>query len=840
MAPVYSQKNNFITHQASILSQMSTDRLEIGDDRGDAGAVPPPLPPDDPEAWYAPDVRSQTEVHPGVVVTIRDESVEHRDDRGGAGDAHRQPRRASSRGEDAFIYEVREPSLTDAERADLARVESYFADANLDRPRTREGAVERMTDGFDPKHRRVVDRLVDASPAQRRRIDYHALSRLGCLDELTPYALDDRIEVADVADDRVVVHTENLAPARTDLGPDPDYLERFASERLDSYTVSFHEFEIPVVLYRENLLGADHFTTKYAVREPDLLPGDADLVSECKERIWETEVDGVVDDSAAFVRRRAEELLSRRLTARNTRAWLAATRHRLRGALAEWGLAVPPVGDRYAEDRLDDLVYYVLRDYVGYGELTVPVRDPHLEDIEANRVGERVKVVPRAGLADDDERVPTNLVFEDESEFVNVVKQLAADDGTELNAANPSAKVNLSPPGVEETIRCAVALPVVSEGGPHISIRKQASDVLTPVDLLEGGSISTELVALLWHLYETHGVVLFCGPTGVGKTTLMNAHMPFIAYRDRPVSIDEGSREVWLPHETGVSLTTREHQDEYKRVSMADLMTETNYLNPDVELIAEINTPASFQTFAEVLNTGHGVIGTTHAGDVETLVNRVVEQNVPTYLLDEVDLLVFPRHVDGERYVGEVVEFVDEDRFREFDRERENGRCGVVRKDDATVYWNTVAERRHDGSYDFAYEHPALGGDERRCRTTVFEGIARATDQPVEDIESSFHRKHRYVRYLEREGIDEGEELFAFLADLHTDEAATVERLQRRTPGRPGRPVDLPPHTREEGAGETIVGPDGGHAPPEDAGESAEVNGGGDRDRDLRGTEDGD
>ena len=241
-----------------------------------------------------------------------------------------------------------------------------------------------------------------------------------------------------------------------------------------------------------------------------------------------------------------------------------------------------------------------------------------------------------------------------------------------------------------------------------------------------------------------------------------------------------------------------------------------------------------------MLNTGHGVIGTTHAGDVETLVNRVVEQNVPTYLLDEVDLLVFPRHVDGERYVGEVVEFVDEDRFREFDREREDGRCGVVRKDDATVYWNTVAERRHDGSYDFAYEHPALGGDERRCRTTVFEGIARATDQPVEDIESSFHRKHRYVRYLEREGIDEGEELFAFLADLHTDEAATVERLQRRTPGRPGRPVDLPPHTREEGAGETIVGPDGGHAPPEDAGESAEVNGGGDRDRDLRGTEDGD
>ncbi|MDG5778333.1 hypothetical protein VB773_19615 [Haloarculaceae archaeon H-GB2-1] len=32
--------------------------------------VPAPLPPDDPEAWYAPDVLSQYSVYPGVVVTI--------------------------------------------------------------------------------------------------------------------------------------------------------------------------------------------------------------------------------------------------------------------------------------------------------------------------------------------------------------------------------------------------------------------------------------------------------------------------------------------------------------------------------------------------------------------------------------------------------------------------------------------------------------------------------------------------------------------------------------------------------------------------------------------------
>jgi type IV secretory pathway ATPase VirB11/archaellum biosynthesis ATPase len=71
-------------------------------------------------------------------------------------------------------------------------------------------------------------------------------------------------------------------------------------------------------------------------------------------------------------------------------------------------------------------------------------------------------------------------------------------------------------------------LPIVSEDGPHISIRKQASEVMAPVDLLERDSLPTELVAMLWQLYENHGVVQFCGPTGVGKTTLMNAVLGII------------------------------------------------------------------------------------------------------------------------------------------------------------------------------------------------------------------------------------------------------------------------------------------------------------------------
>ncbi|WP_049931856.1 type II/IV secretion system ATPase subunit [Halorubrum ezzemoulense] len=783
------------------MSDGATLRIVDEPDEGSSGAVPAPVPPDDPEAWYAPDVRAQYEAAPGVVATVRERD-------GGR-----------------FGYDAREPPLSVGDERALDRVRDRFSAVRHRRPLTRVGVVERAEAGFEPKYAEAIDRLVDASAAARRRIDYHALREFRLLGALTPIALDDRIEVADVGDDReLVVHTETFAPLETGIDADADYVERVAAERLAQYTVEFAGLAVEVVLYRERLLGSDAFETKYAVLEPDLLPGDEELIEECKSRIWETTVSDVIEDRESFVAARARRFLSRRLTARNTRVWLDAAAYRARSALADRGLVAPPVDSRFARDRLDDLAYYVLRDFVGEGILTVPIRDPHLEDVEANRVGERVKVVPRAsvlsGAADETgrsaaasrgdgeapavgSRIPTNLAFEDETTFVDVVTGIAARDGTELNASTPSAKVNLELDGVPQTIRCAVALPVISECGPHVSIRKQRADALTPVDLIERGTLSVDLVTLLWLLYEHRGVVLFAGPTGVGKTTLLNAHAPFIPFDARPVSVDEGSREVRLPHETGVSLTTRDHEDAYKSVGMAELMTEANYLNPDVEIIAEINTPESFETFAESLNTGHGVIGTTHAEDIEALANRLRERDLPARLLREVDLVVFPRRVDGERYVSRAIEPLSEAAYdglgpeatRSPTGDPKRGGAGVVEAGGESVRYNTVAWRDGDGTFRFpgapggdadgaassataAGEAPG-GGRDSDPLFRAFDQIASRTDRDREAVAAEFASKRRYVEFLVRDGVDDPDELFEFLADLRTDEAATVERAAR-------------------------------------------------------------
>jgi len=323
---------------------------------------------------------------------------------------------------------------------------------------------------------------------------------------------------------------------------------------------------------------------------------------------------------------------------------------------------------------------------------------------------------------------------------------------------------------------------------------------------------------------------------------MWNAHMPFIPFDDRPVSIDEGSREVRLPHETGVALTTRDHENAYKAVSMATLMTEANYLNPDVEVIAEINTPASFETFAESINTGHGLVGTTHAADVETLVNRVIERGLPPYLLREIDLVVFPRQVGRDRYVAQAVEPLSPDEYDALDPAARRSRTGdprhggadVVEKGGTAVHYNTVAWREPDGTFrmDGAPTDGGSGSGSGRGSGSgsgrgsgsgsgrgsgngsdggrgsgsgsdpgsdsgsgsggaagvntgngrwihALARLAERTDRDVEAVETEFAAKHRYVEYLVRDGVNDFDELFEFLADLRADEAATVERAAR-------------------------------------------------------------
>lgn len=169
--------------------------------------------------------------------------------------------------------------------------------------------------------------------------------------------------------------------------------------------------------------------------------------------------------------------------------------------------------------------------------------------------------------------------------------------------------------------------------------------------------------------------------------------------------------------------------------------------------------------------------------------NRVVERGLPPYLLREIDLVVFPRQVAGERYVSRAVEPLSAEEYDALDPEAKRsptgnpkgGGAGVVDKGGEAVHYNTLAWRDADGEFRFpgAPEADATAAPGNGPRLRAFDRIADHTDREVDAVRSEFLAKRRYVEYLVREGVDDVDALFEFLADLRTDEAATVERAAR-------------------------------------------------------------
>ncbi|UWG47186.1 ATPase involved in archaellum/pili biosynthesis [Halanaeroarchaeum sp. HSR-CO] len=688
--------------------------------------VPSPASPGAATAWYAPAVREQYRIGPDIVATVRD-------------------------GDDGFEYETRTPPIAAETRAAATRVETYLDGVeDVNRPRTREGTVERLESGLARPYRQVVDRMTETTPDQRRRLGYHLTASVQGLGSLTPLALDDRIRVADASGDDIVVHTVDFAPARTEFSTDDPYLDRFLSERLARYTVTFHHRDVPVTVYRERVLGGDVFETKYHVHDPVRLPGDDELLATVEARLVEESVGKVVADRVRYVEDRARRLLKRKLVAESTRSALGVVRRGLRGALATIGVLDPPVLGRDLDERIDDLVFLVVRDLVGEDRLTIPIRDPHLERVEANRVGERITVVPRPGAFEHEGRLPMTAMFEAERRFVTLAKRLAGAGGVELGPRTPHASVSFEPePGM--AIGCSVALPSASADGPYISIDKRGLDPVTPVDALEAGTLEPELVGLLWLAIEHHQAIAIVGPERARPASLVEAHAPFVPLEDQPVTIADRTRSVTLPHETDISLTTDALVPAADGTAPLERATD---LRPDVTVMTALEREAAFRHFGDALARGQGLLVSANADDFAAFAHRAVGKGLPLYTLGSLDLVLTVRTVEGQTAVTAVeTPTCDPDGGRIV---VDSTQCGLraVRNepDDA------------DGGPQFA---------------TFLESLASRSGRSVEDLAAAHQRRVRYVRYLRTAGIDETDELFSFLADLRTDEAATVERIHR-------------------------------------------------------------
>lgn len=289
------------------------------------------------------------------------------------------------------------------------------------------------------------------------------------------------------------------------------------------------------------------------------------------------------------------------------------------------------------EKSKDKIFYYIMRDFVGYGRIDIPMRDSEIEDISCDGHSVPVFVHHRKYQS-----IETNIKFRNGEELDSFVVRLAQICGKQISVYAPIVDGKL-PDG--SRLQATLSKTVTRES--TFTVRRFREDPLTPVDLIENNTMSIEMAAYFWLAIEHGASILFCGGTASGKTTALNALSLFIPPSHKIISIED-TREVNLPHKNWIAGTTREGfstaetEKTGKDIDMFDLLRAALRQRPRVIIVGEVRGREAYALF-QAMATGHTSYATIHAGSIHTLIQRLENPpiSLPRALLTSLDIIVF-------------------------------------------------------------------------------------------------------------------------------------------------------------------------------------------------------
>jgi flagellar protein FlaI len=312
--------------------------------------------------------------------------------------------------------------------------------------------------------------------------------------------------------------------------------------------------------------------------------------------------------------------------------------------------------DSTARDRV---VYYLVRDFLGYGPIDVMMGDPMVEDISCDGPGIPVYVYHR-----NHESMRSNLGWEDEDALDSFVRKLAQRSGKHISIANPLLDATLP-----DTSRLQATLSrEVTTRGSSFTIRRFRADPLTPPDLVRYGTMSARMAAYYWLAVEEERSLIFSGGTASGKTTTLNAVGQFIP-PDRKIVTIEDTREMNLEHENWVASLTRSGfggEGGTGDVSMYELLESALRQRPEYLIVGEVRGKEA-ETLFQAMATGHATYSTLHADSVRGAVHRLENPpiDIPRSMLGALDVISLQTQVrvggSIERRISEVTELVEID-----------------------------------------------------------------------------------------------------------------------------------------------------------------------------------
>jgi pilus assembly protein CpaF len=342
------------------------------------------------------------------------------------------------------------------------------------------------------------------------------------------------------------------------------------------------------------------------VRKPAPTPApEKEPVAPAVTRTRSTPADRSYQDLKLRIHR---ELIDRIDLSNLGRVDLGSANAELRGAIAQLIDEQPvPLTQRAREQLAEEILHEVH----GLGPIEPLMRDPDVCDILVNTA--RQVYVERNGKLE-----LTPVVFRDSAHLTQIIDRIVSRVGRRIDESSPMVDARL-----EDGSRVNAIIPPLALDGPLLSIRRFGRDPYTVDDLVNLGSLTPQMVAVLREMVRARLNILVSGGTGSGKTTLLNCLSSFIPATERIVTIED-SAELQLQQPHVCRLETRPSNIEGRgEITQRDLLRNTLRMRPDRIIVGECRGAETLDML-QAMNTGHdGSISTVHANSPRDALNRL-------------------------------------------------------------------------------------------------------------------------------------------------------------------------------------------------------------------------
>jgi flagellar protein FlaI len=289
------------------------------------------------------------------------------------------------------------------------------------------------------------------------------------------------------------------------------------------------------------------------------------------------------------------------------------------------------------ETQRERLRYIIIRDLIRNGPLETLLSDEMLEDIHS--VGLKHIHMDHKVFG----MVTSNIRFREREILARYLRAMSERIGRPVSDNKPiidgalldGSRINI------------IFSDDVSMLGPSFTIRKFAEETISVIQLIKWGTMSAQQAAYIWICLEYGMSVLVSGETASGKTTTLNAILPFIDHNVKIYSAED-TPEVKVRHKIWQRLVTRDSKNEDSRVEMFDLLKAALRSRPRYIIIGEIRGVEGATAF-QAMQTGHPVIATFHASSIVKMIQRFTGDpiNVPIRFFDNLNFAIFQEVVEA-------------------------------------------------------------------------------------------------------------------------------------------------------------------------------------------------